>query len=420
MKACAVALLVNAIVVAAAAAQSAELDDASTGAGTGRAPMQKTIRFDDIAPKGMVLQQCWNATGIDGQERVYIGFTGRRADGREDFAVFRYDPATGSRRLLGSFMEASDAAGNLHPGEEIPKGHTRLVTLDGRVYMGSQGFHDLKRRVAALPAYRGSHLYAYDTAADVLEDLSRSLPGGVVTRHTGIIALAAVPGQHRLAGLEHPSSNIVLFDTSGNRVQQIVPGIPWREGNPLSREIVATRQGKIYTYRGTEERRHRARRHAVWVHDLATGENRPTAHTTIGGFWNGQSGTRDGGTIFLSTVNGELYRLDTASGHITHLGHFLPRAEVDAGERIDQLYGITLSGDETRIYGVPRRNRSKESNLYAYEIATGSVALVGKLEPALYAGSHVRDSRGNLYLGRFGTDRASQGNAGLAILTPRR
>ena len=183
--------------------------------------------------------------------------------------------------------------------------------------MGSQGFHDFKRGLGALPRYRGSHLYAYDTAADVFEEVSRSLPGGVVTRHTGIIALAAVPGRNLLAGLEHPSSNIVLFDTRGNRVQSIVRGIPWQEGNPLSREIAATKQGRIYTYRGSEEPRHRARRHAIWVHDLATGANRPTTHSATGGFWNGQSGTRDGERIFLSTVNGELYRLDTAKrpGH---------------------------------------------------------------------------------------------------------
>jgi sugar lactone lactonase YvrE len=154
------------------------------------------------------------------------------------------------------------------------------------------------------------------------------------------------------------------------------------------------------------------------VHDLASGENRPTPYTATGGFWNGQSGTRDGDTVFLSTVNGELYRLDTASGHVTHLGHFLPKAELEAGERIDQLYGITLSADEATIYAAPRRHRAAESNLYAYQIATGAVTRVGRLEPALYAGSHVRDSRGNLYLGRFGGDRASQGNAGLAILTP--
>jgi outer membrane protein assembly factor BamB len=214
----------------------------------------------------------------------------------------------------------------------------------------------------------------------------------------------------------------VLFDPGANRVQArvqaIVPGIPWRAGNPLSREIVATRQGRIYTYRGSEEPWRRARRHAVWVHDLDTGETRPTTDTATGGFWNGQSGTRDGDTIFLSTVNGELYRLETASGRMSPLGPFLPKAEVAAGERIDQLYGITLSADETRIYAVPRRHRSRESNLYAYEIATGIVTRVGRLEPALYAGSHVRDSRGTLYLGRFGSARATQGNAGLAILTP--
>ena len=417
MKAAAVGLAMSAIVLATAAAQPV-VESASAAPSTGRRPLQQTIRFDDIAPAGMVLLQGWDAIGMDDQERVYIGFTGRRADGREDFAVFRYDPATGHRRLLGTFMEASAAAGNLHPGEEIPKGHTHLVALDGRLYMGSQGFHDLKRRIDTLPRYRGSHLYAYDTAADVFEEVSRSLPDGVVTRHSGLIALTAVPGRHLLAALEHPSSNIVLFDPGANRVQAIVPGIPWREGNPLSREIVATRQGRIYTYRGSEEPRHRARRHAVWVHDLGTGESRPTTDTATGGFWNGQSATRDGATIFLSTVNGELYRLDTASGRLGPLGPFLPKAEVDAGERIDQLYGITLSADETTIYAVPRRHRSKESTLYAYDIATGIVTRVGRLEPALYAGSHVRDSRGNLYLGRFGSERASQGNAGLAILTP--
>jgi hypothetical protein len=414
MKACTVALLIQAILIAAAAAQPANVELAATA----RRAVQKTITFDDLAPAGMVLLQCWNAIGIDAEERVYIGFTGRRVDGREDFAVFRYDPATGDRRLLGSFLDASAAGGNLHPGEEIPKGHTHLVALDGRIYMGSQGFHDLKGGLSTLPRYRGSHLYAYDTASGVFEDLSRGLPEGVVTRHTGLIALAAVPGQNLLAGLEHPSSNIVLFDTLANRVARVVPGIPWREGNPLSREIVATRQGRIYTYRGSEEPRHRGRHHAIWAHDLATGANRPTPHAAMGGFWNGQSGTRDGATIFLSTVNGELYRLDTATGEIGHLGHFLPRAEVETGRRIDQLYGITLSADESRLYGVPRRHRSRESNLYAYEIATGAVSLVGRLEPALYTGSHVRDSRGNLYLGKFGSERATERNAGLAIVSP--
>jgi len=257
MKALTFALLMIAAATTGGAAQS-----------TAHTMVQQTITFDDIAPRGMVLKQCWNAMGMDRQERVYIGFTASRADGREDFAVFRYDPATGDRRFLGSFMDVSEAAGNLRPGEEIPKGHTHFVELDGRMYMGSQGFHDLKEAIDILPQYRGSHLYAYDIAADRFEELSRSLPGGVATRHTGIIALAAVPGTHLLAGLEHPSSNIVLFDVSRGLAPKVVPGIPWRLGNPLSREIVATRWAKIYTYRGTEEPAQRTQSHSVWVHDL--------------------------------------------------------------------------------------------------------------------------------------------------------
>lgn len=407
LKALAFALLMIAAATTGGAAQS-----------TAHATMQQTITFDDIAPRGMVLKQCWNAMGMDRQERVYIGFTASRADGREDFAVFRYDPATGDRRFLGSFMDISEAAGNLRPGEEIPKGHTHFVELDGRMYMGSQGFHDLKGAIDILPQYRGSHLYAYDIAADRFEELSRSLPGGVATKHTGIVALAAVPGTHLLAGLEHPSSNIVLFDVSRGLAPQVVPGIPWRLGNPLSREIVATKWAKIYTYRGTEDPAQRARSHSVWIHDLKAGTNQPTPYSATGGFWNGQSTSHDGERIFLSTVNGELYGLDARRGSFTHLGHFLPKAEIEGGERVDQLYGITLSMDESRIYGVPRRNRSKESHLYAYEIATGTVTLVAKLEPAIYTGSHMRDSRGNIYFGRFGDGSSSEGKAALVVLNP--
>src|SRR5262245_55092479 len=105
MKACVMALILYAMSIGIAATQSSGADAA---AGEAIVP-RKMIRFDDLAPAGMALQQCWDAIGIDARERVYIGFTGRRADGREDFAVFRYDPATGSRRLLGTFMDVSAA-----------------------------------------------------------------------------------------------------------------------------------------------------------------------------------------------------------------------------------------------------------------------------------------------------------------------
>lgn len=379
---------------------------------------ERSIAFDDIAPAGLTLEQCWDAVGMDSEQRVYIGFTSRRADGREDFAAFRYDPSTDARRFLGTFMAASQSAGNLRPGEQIPKGHTHMLEIGGRMYMASQGFHDLKGALDTLPTYRGSHLYAYDIARGNLEDVSRRLPDGVVMEHQGLIALAHPAGSDLLVGLAHPSSDIVLFDVRRNRVRQVVGGIPWRLGNPLSREIVATKTGKIYTYRGTEDPAQRDEVHHVWAYDLKTNAMAETAATATGGFWNGQTATRDGGTIYLATVNGELYRLDVATGVFTSLGLFLPKQEIAAGEQVDQLYGITLSADETRIYGIPRRHRARGSNLYAYDIASGTVDLVGALEPAVYAGSDMRDARGNIYFGRFGTGTAFEGKARLAIVHP--
>ena len=58
-------------------------------------------------------------------------------------------------------------------GENIPKGHTRLIFADGKVYMGSQGFHDLKNEIDDLPRYRGAHIFAFGTATNGWQDLRR-------------------------------------------------------------------------------------------------------------------------------------------------------------------------------------------------------------------------------------------------------
>lgn len=374
------------------------------------------VSFDSITPATLTLRQCWNAMGMDSQGRVYIGFTSTRADGREDFAVFRYDPATGDRLFLGTFMDASQAAGNLQDSEEIPKGHTRMLEIGGKIYMGSQGFHDFKGAIDALPSYRGAHLYAYDLTSGKLDDVSRSLPGGVVVPNQGIVALSYTPWDDVLVALTHPHSDIVLFDPRRNRVARLVPGIPWRLGNPLSREVVVTRTGRIYTYRGTEDPEDRDQVHGIWAYDLKTQAMTETGYTATGGFWNGQSWTRDGRTIYLSTVNGELYKLDVEAEAFTHLGHFLPKDEYDAGARVNYLYGISLSADETKIYGIPRRSSTDESNLYSYEISTGTVSFEQRLEPGIYTGSHMRDARGNIYFAKFGDGSSGEGHARLLIV----
>jgi hypothetical protein len=375
----------------------------------------ETIAFSDLAPHGFILKQSWNALGMDANERIYIGFTSLRPDGREDFLVFRYDPEKNERRFLGSFIDASERANNLEPGEEIPKGHTRMVEVDGRMYMASQSFHDFKGAIDPLPTYRGAHLYAYDIANEHFEDVSRDYPGGVIVPHQGIVALSLDSQQRRLVGLTHPHGDIVLIDAKRNG-SEILPGIPWALGNPVSREIVVTSTGKIYTYRGTEEPASRNAAHPIWMYDLSTVTLTRTPYMGTGGFWNGQTSTRDGQLIYLSTVNGELYRLEVGSGMFTHLGHFLPRRDQEAGVRVNWLFGITLSSDEHRIYAIPQTNQNWESNLYAYDIATGQVSVVGTLASAIHTGSQMSDSRGNIYFARFGDGGKWEGRAGLLVI----
>jgi hypothetical protein len=365
------------------------------------------IDFQDLTPPGITRQQSWNALGMDDTGRVYIGFTSMRSDGRDDFAVFRYDPANGKRDFLGTFIDIAQAAGNYHKGEVIPKGHTRMVFADGKMYMASQGFHDLKQSIDSLPTYRGSHLFAYDTHTGTWQDLAAGLPGGVVTQHEGIVSLNILPQEHLLIGLAHPSSDIVLFDYQSNQIAKVVPGIPWKLGNPLSREVIVAPSGNIYTYRGTEPPADRHQTHSVWVYNRRTGEMKDTGFQMTNGFWIGQTQKRDGSKTYINTTGGEIYEFDAAAETFRDLGYELPKTD---NRIIDYTYAITLSPDEKRIYYIlsvlqepgGQEGDGGSGELFYYDIATGRVVFVQQLPPGIYTSQDVRD-RENIYFSHFGT-----------------
>lgn len=367
------------------------------------------ISFDDLAPAGMMMAQCWNGMGMDDQGRIYIGFTSYRKDGREDFPVFRYDPRSGERLFLGTFLDLVAAADNDRPGESIPKGHTRMVFANGRMFMGSQSFHDLKWEIDSLPTYRGSHLFSFDTVTETWTDLSANLPGGVVIEHEGIISLNILPQEHLLVGLAHPSSDIVLYDYLTNQLVKVVPGIPWKLGNPLSREIIVTPSGNIYTYRGTEAVNQRMEKHTVWVYNLHTGEMRDTGFEMTNGFWIGQTQKRDGSKIYINTTGGEIYEFDVATETFKDLGYELPANDQRI---IDYTYAITLSPDETRLYyvlSVIQKPGGQEGDgsggtgeLYYYDLTTGEIVYVQQLPVGIYTSADLRDDE-NIYFSHFGT-----------------
>ena len=344
------------------------------------------ISFDDIAPSGVNMLQCWNGMGMDDQGRIYIGFTSLRNDGREDFPVFRYDPHTAESLFLGTFLEIVAVANNSYAGESIPKGHTRMIFAYGKMYMASQSFHDLKWEIDALPTYRGSHIFAYDTTAGTWEDLSAPMPEGVVTKHEGIVSLNILRSENLLVGLAHPSSDLVLYDYRTNELLEVVPGIPWRLGNPLSREIVVAPSGRIYTYRGTEDPKQHNESNPVWVYNLHGGGMRNTGYTMTNGFWIGQTEKRDGSKIYVSTTNGELYEFDTASETFKGLGYMLPKEQVNAGRHILYTYAITLSPDEKKIYIILSvlDKPAGSGELYTFDLETKEYTFVQQLPKGIY------------------------------------
>jgi hypothetical protein len=368
------------------------------------------VSFDNLAPRGMKMKECWNAMGIDDKGRIYIGFTSVRADGRDDFSVFRYDPKTGARLFLGSFLDIVASADNAQKGENIPKGHTRMVYANSRMYMGSQSFHDLKMEIDSLPTYRGSHLFAFNTIAGAFKDLSASLPGGVVTEHEGILSLNILPKEHLLVGLSHPSSDIILYDYQTEKLVKVAPGIPWELGNPLSREVIIAPSGNIYTYRGTEEVDQLNESHSVWVYNIHSGEMKDTGFQITKGFWIGQTQKRDGSKIYINTAGGELYEFDVASETFKDLGYELPKTD---NRIINYTYALTLSPDETKLYYVPSiiqktggaagSGKMEGGELYYYDIATGQVVFVQQLPVGIYTSADVRDSQ-NIYFAHFGSE----------------
>lgn len=381
------------------------------------------ISFDDLAPAGLNMQQCWNGMGIDNIGRIYIGFTSYRTDRREDFAVFRYDPKTGKREFLSTFLDIVAAAGNFQQGESIPKGHTRMVYADGKMYMASQSFHDLKQEITSLPTYRGSHLFSYDIATGTWEDLSATFPKGVITENEGIIALNIIPAEHLLVGLAHPSSNLILYDYKLKKLIKVVPGIPWKLGNPLSREVIVAPSGNIYTYRGTEEVNQLPETHSVWVYNIHTGTMKETGFMMTNGFWIGQTQKRDGSKIYINTTGGEIYEFDVTTETFKDLGYELPAKDKRI---INNTYAIQLSPDEKKLYYIvsiigkqgdtPYTGSGGSGELYYMDLTTKEIVFVQQLPVGVYTSADLRDGE-NLYFSHFGTkSNIWSGTAGLFII----
>lgn len=361
----------------------------------------KEIFFYDMFPSYLDLRTSWDPLGIDDNGIVYFGFTSNRKDIElEDFAVFSYNPELDAIKFIGTFIETSKACNNYVEGEPIPKGHTKFMCVDGKLYMASQNFHDYKDKITGYEDNRGAHLYMYDPEKGTFLDISADMPNGVWCEHEGVVAMNYMPELNMLVGLTHPLSNLVFYDLTTKKVDRYVQGIPWSLGNPLGREVVVVGD-RVYLYRGIEETSNAwlEKEFPLYYYDYGDNETVNTGVMMKGGFWNGQATTSDNKTTYISTCGSYLYKLDRETGEIT----FLRTMDRDGEDILGYTYSISLSPDETKIIYVP--SAMDCGVIYEYDIATGKVSLIANIiGKGIYGGSNIVTKDNWYYFTRFGTD----------------
>jgi hypothetical protein len=282
-----------------------------------------------------------------------------------------------------------------------------------------------RRALSSLSNYRGAHLYQIHPTDNTMSDVSAKLhPQGIATHRDGIIALTKIPGKGLLAGLSHPKSDLYLFDIPGGKLRKHVPGIPFPpQGTPygtVSREIVADRNGIVYFARGTESMKDKKVRFPMWRYDTAQERLEETPYSNSGGYWSGQASTSDGKWIYLSTVNGQLYRIDTEKRSLEYVTHLLPETE-NAGSLY--LWGITMVDDRKILFAPATPDQEIGGSLYEYDLVTQKLRRVLRMNKAIYYSSDCYDQkRKTAYLARFGKECPTswEGNCRLVAIKVRK
>lgn len=385
------------------------------------------ISFEDMRPDVVpCFGMGYGTIGIDPEDNIYALWCGDcklcKTNCNTTFgncALFKYNPDTEERWLLGTLRETAAAAGNLGPNqywnktEIFMKGHTHLPYQNGRIYIGTQEFHSMAGMRSDLPDYRGGHIFAYDIASDSLMDMSVSQPKGVFIDNQGIIQLWDYAPGDLILGWTIPRGDIIMYNTKTGE-SNIKPGIDSEvvKANEPVREFIVTPQGQIY---------YNYRNGPVYKYDMNTGEDVPTEYYMenggcswdMWGFWNGLAMPKHSKKIYVSTY-GYLYELDTETGVFTFLTWMLPESE---DLHICRTWGLATSLDEKKLYWIPT-NGSAAWRLYEYDIESNTVMFLKDLSylinknqtirpPAFLSevsGDNITDSKGRIYFVRHTYD----------------
>lgn len=394
---------------------------------SGGAASVRIIRFDDIAPAGARITTCWDAVGIDREQRVYVAFSDQSDHHPNDTLLFRYDPGRESRELLSTLRQISREEGNLLEGETIAKIHVPLRQYAGKFYFSSHDYHSYAGE-AELPKHRGGHIYSYDPRTGKFEDLSKTEAGGVSVPQQGIIGLTVLPQHRSLAGLTFPHGDIVIYDLERRR-STVYPGVAdHRARAKPTRQIFATERGRIFfSY-------YDRRPSPLYAFDLHTRKIEETSYQFHFGMLYGALPTRDGSRIYLVDLLGNLYAFHTKDERLEDLGSLLPPEEVARGLKVEICYALVLSADETKLYTFPSRlSEAPALRMYELDLATGQRRRIADFTAALngsskgtradrngrITGSGVYDAEGRLYFGYHESGDTGRNGVLLQVTLPR-
>jgi hypothetical protein len=310
------------------------------------------ISFNDIKPAGSNLNQSSGGIGIDRNQNVYFAASDTKFP--DDVVIFRYNTETDARELLGTVRKISEAQGNLGPNqycpyvETIAKVHVPFLEYHDKMYFSSHDFHgSFKHLSHDIYDHRGGHFYSFDLKTGAFEDLSRTDDYGVSVRHQGIIAMNILRQHNKLVGFTYPKGDILIYDLNKRRTE-LYSGPAEYRNKDVTREIIATRKGKIYFS-------YESRKFWLWEFDIETGVMKRTEkpNKLKNGIINGMVMTGDESTVYLLDNDGNLYAFYVEKEHLEELGSLLPKEEIAKGLTITFVRSLVLSNDEKKLYTLP-------------------------------------------------------------------
>lgn len=340
----------------------------------------RIISFTRVKPEGFPLQFCWNALGADPYNNIYmaVGNDGKWIDHKEDVAIFRFNNRKNSVEFLSTCNTVLQNAENLLEEEYVSKGHTDIVYLNGKMYMGTQPYHQPN---TSLNEYRGSHLISYDIEEEKFNDCSKNLPNGVIQQNRGLFSIAKIQQMNYIVGYGNPTGDLIFFNTQTNTIDKVVAGNA--KNNNITRVIVPTFDGRVFYSWGWDK---------MYIYDLETDETKKTEYTGGKPFWNGHAKTYDGLKSYISDAGGTVYCLETNNETLTTIGTF------DTG-----ALGIALSDKEDKLYTIAGNNTYK---LLEMDIETGEVLTAYTFPDDFgngnytFTGNNIKDNDGNIYFAR--------------------